>query len=427
MRRRAGSGFTLVELMISVALLAVISPALLYFVTAMQGGFDNAGRLGNRQAATANAIDVLRGAVRKAGSGFSQCTWGTTGAATQRFLKKWNNTTNAWSELNGLTVLDNTAGPDCFIVRYFDEPEDALDARLKETLGLTAAAADADVDNVTTFAVGDNAMIWGVNTGTSGYCSWRYLAAKSTPTAGTEGYLSFTTGASGDTYSLNFDPASMTTTSTTSTTDYAHSATTTSNFPSAGFKSSTTTVSAGVTTWNDDGDRVGRLGSYHVQRYHVDTATGQLILDTRFLKCVESNTAFETNPALCDTRCDANTVTGNDNEEEVIAEDVEDLQLASACDADGSGTICEFGETYNGCAPASYAADEWVGNDASDTASQCRRRERAVRITLLLREKHETGYPGLRPKIENHAAATTGDGYRRYSLRAIERTMNLSP
>jgi hypothetical protein len=95
---------------------------------------------------------------------------------------------------------------------------------------------------------------------------------------------------------------------------------------------------------------------------------------------------------------------------EVVAEGVEDLQIAWACDADDDGELTE------GATPAGRRDDEWGGNVANDTPPACGEHPVAqVRLTLIGRSASPTpgSRLGHRPAAEDRPAGTVADDLRR--------------
>jgi hypothetical protein len=98
---------------------------------------------------------------------------------------------------------------------------------------------------------------------------------------------------------------------------------------------------------------------------------------------------------------------------QVLAEGIEDLQVAFACDLNNDGVLNE--------GTPNTAADEWTLNDAADTieASNARKcnQPSAVRLTLVARSLTiDNGIDAAlanngRPAIENHAAHTSDNNF----------------
>ena len=115
-------------------------------------------------------------------------------------------------------------------------------------------------------------------------------------------------------------------------------------------------------------------------------------------------------PALTMERLDGASPTGP----QVLAEGIEDLQVAFACDLNGDGTLTE--------GIPSKTADEWTLNDPNDpipltNAAKCNQ-PTAIRLTLIARSLTEdNGIDAVltnnrRPAAENHAAGAP-DQFRR--------------
>jgi hypothetical protein len=116
---------------------------------------------------------------------------------------------------------------------------------------------------------------------------------------------------------------------------------------------------------------------------------------------------------------------------EVIAEGVEDLQIAYACDLDGDGALEENAPVIAGCHDADpRRCDEWHHNVAGDADTGCLaagRRVAAVRITIVGRASRTEAALGSahRPAIEDRPEAATTDRHRRIVLSSTVRPRNL--
>jgi hypothetical protein len=94
---------------------------------------------------------------------------------------------------------------------------------------------------------------------------------------------------------------------------------------------------------------------------------------------------------------------------EPLTEGVEDLQVAVGVDADDDGNIAEKG--------AAADDDELVGNIAGDKALSGTIRSARIGIVARSPSQLRGGAPSfLRPAVEDHAASTTADAYRRRVL-----------
>ena len=114
-------------------------------------------------------------------------------------------------------------------------------------------------------------------------------------------------------------------------------------------------------------------------------------------------------PVLTMERLDGSTPTGP----QVLAEGIEDLQVAFACDLNGDGVLTE------GSPPST--TDEWTLNAAGDpiplsNAAECNQPS-AVRVTLVARSLTEDNgidanlLDNGRPAAENHAAHTPDNNF----------------
>jgi hypothetical protein len=113
-------------------------------------------------------------------------------------------------------------------------------------------------------------------------------------------------------------------------------------------------------------------------------------------------------PVLTMERIDGSPTTGP----QVLAEGIEDLQVAYACDPNADGVLTEGPNT---------ATDEWMLNDPNDViatnnALKCNQPS-AVRLTLVARSLTEdngidaTLTDNGRPKAENHAVHTPDNNF----------------
>jgi len=90
-----------------------------------------------------------------------------------------------------------------------------------------------------------------------------------------------------------------------------------------------------------------------------------------------------------------------------IAENIEDLQFSFGLDTDSDGKV-----------------DLWI--NSADLTNAQKEQVRYVDISILGRSEHvHREYSGIRPAIEDHAAATTTDGYRRRLLKVRIKVRNL--
>lgn len=103
---------------------------------------------------------------------------------------------------------------------------------------------------------------------------------------------------------------------------------------------------------------------------------------------------------------------------EPLAEGIEDLQIAEGVDADGDGGVTEVGTAAND--------DEWAYNVVGDNAPSGT--VRAIRVSLIARTLTFAGKTPVfsRPALEDHAAATTNDDYRRRVLSSIFEVRNFT-
>jgi type IV pilus assembly protein PilW len=94
---------------------------------------------------------------------------------------------------------------------------------------------------------------------------------------------------------------------------------------------------------------------------------------------------------------------------EIVAEGVEDMQLAWACDRDGNGI---FDEGVAGANPSARQNDEWMGNIAGDIMPVCGNQPIGqVRINLILRSPSADlrFKEGFRPQTEDRPAGTKAE------------------
>ena len=105
---------------------------------------------------------------------------------------------------------------------------------------------------------------------------------------------------------------------------------------------------------------------------------------------------------------------------EPLAEGIEDLQIVLGVDSNGDGKLgVESGVAAND--------DEWQGNNIGDTALAGT--IRAVRVTLIARTTSGligNSAPFSRPAVEDHAAGSGGDKFRRRILRSTVEVRNMA-
>ncbi|MCB9558402.1 MAG: PilW family protein [Deltaproteobacteria bacterium] len=347
------AGLTLIELMIGVLLASVFISGLFYLFSGQKKTYTQQHNQMTNHQSLAGAMQFLTRQIRRGGTGFGGCPnsqakmWSGSGTDTKVSpyvaLQVYNGcdlTTTAPASCSG------NDGVDSFTIAYSDDAAVGTlpAARLIADALTSDSASPIRVRTAGNFQAGDRMILWDPR---REWCTM--LAVTGNPTSGGGGFeLPHAAGGSVD--SVVYNPTGGL-----------------NIFPSSGY---------GV------GALVVRIGPRsRVRHFSIDSSTNP--------------------PRLVTWTTEAANPSANKGDLEVLADGVEDMQIAWACDVDGDGDLSET--------PSSPTTDEWAFADPGDTAPTCGdARISAVRITLIARQpspdmENQTSY---RPAAEDRAAGS---------------------
>ena len=377
--RRRERGLTMVELMVALLLAVILSGGLFYMMSGQQKTYT-----GQLHAMTSNenlwgAMEYLQSQIWKAGYGWSGCPPDAINKVYVPVVHKWNKASGCTanpctvpdSQLTALTVYNSeiryinqviasSQGPDSFSVAYAVDGGDILTAvrtKLKApeaTAVITVSSDGSTTANPTqTIKAKDRLVLW--QHGSSRQCL--AIVASGAPIS-----IGVPTAAR---YQIPFAPMGY------GYNQAAH----TYMFNTAGYSVQTLVLPLGQVT-----DRTVRFFS------------------------LDSNPENDGShiPKLMTWTEDAS---GKRSDVQIIAEGIEDMQIAWGCDADALGTLNE------GTTAANRQKDEWAFNAANDTVPNCTGVQNnvieAVRITLIARTPTNIqSKKGFRPGAEDRPAGT---------------------
>ena len=356
--RNRDSGLTLIELMISMFLAVLLTGGLFYMMSGQQKTYNQQLSTMAAQENLWGAMEYLSGEVRRAGYGFGGCPPDSTLGYDAPVVKMWDGTTSGTapnvkvSQLISLDV-DNDSnlfsgsidGTDSLTLSYaVDDTQGALTGVRTTDTEPNASSALLKVNHKGTIAANDLVVLW--QHGSTKHCLLLQITGAA---AGSIGAWTFPYGP-GNVYN---PPAT------------SH----TLLFPVAGGYLPGTLVM-----------RVGDTGDQLVHYFAIDDGSG-----TRPPRLVTWSLS-------------------NKSDLQVVADGIEDMQIAWACDVNGDGLLDE------GATAATRASDEWAYNVTSDNLPDCATQGnpiRAVRITLIGRTTGPmNSQVGFRPASEDHAAGT---------------------
>jgi prepilin-type N-terminal cleavage/methylation domain-containing protein len=422
-RRAPEQGMTLVELMVTMVIASIVAASTFMFFAGQQRVYETQTKMLNVQQNAWAAMEVLTRFVRAAGSGMYGCVRPVGGIVAAPPLKRTPATTNpddsdnppviAGGDLSqhpnaGLRAYNVATGqvqriPPLWIVDQVDSSKAANNGIVSQTDVLTVA-----LGNRTSGTTFDSPLAGGGVTKTTDAIvlpagNWQMFQANEFMVLVGEPGMG---GAASDIGCTLLQVTNS--------------------------NQANNTLEHATNTWNPGSIVAGMIpGSYGYGAYTPDTNLNTGVRNfgefwwVRF-SVVIANSATDkyanlTNlgiPVLIMERLDGTTTTGP----QVLAEGIEDLQVAFACDLDANGSLTE--------GSPSKAADEWTLNDPNDVIALNRgakcNQPSAVRLTLVARSLTEDN--GIdaklnvngRPAIENHLNAccstsntTCCDQYRR--------------
>ncbi len=376
---RRERGLTMVELMVALFLALILTGGLFYMMSGQQKTYQ-----GQLHAMTSNenlwgAMEYLQSQVWKAGYGWSGCPPDALNKVYVPVVHKWNGsagcTTNPCtvpdSQLTAMTVYNSeirytkeviasSQGPDSFSVAYAVDNGDILTAvrtKIKAPEGTAVVTVSSDGSTTAhptqTIKAKDRLVLW--QHGSTKNCL-AIVASGSPVSIGTVGKAR---------YQIPFAPMG-----------YKYNASNHgSMFETAGYAVQSLVLP------------LGQVTTRTVRFFSLDSNP-------------EKDGAHI--PKLMTWTEDAK---GNRFDIQIIAEGIEDMQIAWGCDADGLGTLNE------GVGTSNQQKDEWAFNVASDTVPNCTAVKNsvieAVRITLIARTPTNIeSKKGFRPGAEDRPAGT---------------------
>jgi hypothetical protein len=369
------------------------------------------------QQGVAVAMELLQRDIRKAGLGFGFCRYQElSGRVNAAVVEVWRRTDTAGAaRLYAIRVDDDYlgAGPDSLVLAWANPPGDG--------------SADAQINDMT-------AGIWTVNT--------LQLFTNTLPVYQEEPFmypLGCDCGGAGTAcgapdgtsakpnvlalvYTLPVWPA-PTPPVACSVVEVTGITTQASPCSGGGQQSTLLLAQSAAAPWNRASGGVGGAqytGLFaRVQNLGPTADLAPAITQVRWRVELTSTSLCVVPPCLVRETLKANgtTVIGS----QIVATGIEDLQVAPACDVSGDGTIGAEGLTAT-----AKQSDEWFNNVPGDTVTADCLTHPQLRVSLVARTGAED--PSLaplpRPAIENHAAATTSDRYRRRIQSAVVRPPN---
>ncbi|MCA9666153.1 MAG: PilW family protein [Myxococcales bacterium] len=351
-RTRGEQGVTLVELMVAILLAAILSAGLFYFMSAQSAVYQGQMKQSRAQLNLATTLEFLQREIRHAGYGLG-CAQPVVKAGAQPLsaLTVYNNCNLLTTNPSACPTAGDKA--DSFSVTHADVTAGASTV----TALALAQAMSSPTDELLVAQKGslqacDRISLWSPD---SNACVLLVATALTQLTTGAQsGKWKLDHGAgcsgSGDAYN---NPA----------------------WPSGGFGT---------------GAIVSRIAPSTVARHFaVDTS----VTPPRLVTWTTNN---------------ANPSADRGSGFEVVADDIEDMQIAWACDANGDGVISE------GASDTDKRSDEWAANVAGDSAPSCGIHPvSSVRVTLVARSASPDPQfnGGRRPAAEDRPGAADKTAY----------------
>ena len=374
-------GFSLVELMVAMLLSSIVASGMLAMFSTQRQTLEAVAASVETQSSAGGAIDYLAGQVQKAGFGFGGCPGGE--------IQMWDGAAgvkpSSYSALrvyNGCNLLTTAPGAcassslasDSFSVSYAASVSGST-VGVRLTRALPATSAALVVNSTAGFSAGHLVALW--QPGSTNWCTMLKLSDVSVMTVGTKPELTLAHAQDG----IYNPPAG------------------TNIFPPGGYP---------------EGALVLNLTASGLRPRHF--AIDHVAKPPRLVTWTSSSA----NPSQ-DTA-----------DLEPVADGVEDLQIAWACDVNGNGRFDE------GADLAGKRSDEWSGNVSADNRPVCGTRPiQIVRLTVITRSASpQLGQRnGFRPGAEDRAAGTAAidlrdsddlGTYRRRVLSVVVSPQNLS-
>ncbi len=153
LRRRPEAGFTLIEIMAALAILAIAMTAVFATFSSQQKSFTNQNRVAEMQQNLRLAADMLVRDIRLAGYGLPV----STGTSADNVALPGSMNPHGITTIRALYPVDNTTGPDQFYVLYLYDM-DANQPPAELTSNMTATTT-ATVDNTSGFVTGGGELV----------------------------------------------------------------------------------------------------------------------------------------------------------------------------------------------------------------------------------------------------------------------------
>lgn len=153
LRRRPEAGFTLIEIMVALAILAIAMTAVFATFSSQQLSYTNQNRVAEMQQNLRLAADMLVRDIRLAGYGLPV----TTGTSADNVALPAAGNPHGISTMRAIFPVDNTTGPDQFYVLYlYDMDTNQPPAELTSNMSATTSVT---VDNTAGFAAGGGELV----------------------------------------------------------------------------------------------------------------------------------------------------------------------------------------------------------------------------------------------------------------------------
>jgi len=153
LRRRPEAGFTLIEIMVALAILTIAMTAVFATFSSQQLSYTNQNRVAEMQQNLRLAADMLVRDIRLAGYGLPM----TTGTSADNVVLPATGNPHGITTMRALFPVDNTTGPDQFYVLYLYDM-DANQPPAELTADMTATTS-VTVDNTAGFVAGGGELV----------------------------------------------------------------------------------------------------------------------------------------------------------------------------------------------------------------------------------------------------------------------------
>lgn len=383
-RKDHQSGLTLIELMVSVLLAIMLTSGLFYMMSSQQKTYTSQLSALDSHENLWGAMEYIQGQIRKAGYGWAGCITDPANGIYAPVVQKWNPNMTTCTNIpegcvtpdldtiairvaNGTNFFTNVVyasgdGPDSFSVAYASDPN----ARALTAVRLASRAPEATAFILTNspgtppniITTGDLLVLW--QHGSAKFCTMIEVSGPVTDTNPPNGPHSIPFD-----YTIGgiYNPPS-------GKHDYI--------FHGSGYAPGSLVMKVGTNAATD----------IKTHFFAIDDTGSQ------------SGSPQSYPPRLVTFQRDS---AGDPINLEVIAENIEDMQISWACDQVQDGTLDE------GTNATGRVGDDWAHNVASDTLPACSIYDpiKAVRITLIARTTSTIQSKlGHRPGSEDRAAGT---------------------